>query len=54
MKITILVENIANKRGLLAEHGLSILIETGMHRILFDTGQSDVFLHNADKMGISY
>lgn len=54
MKITILAENIANKRGLLAEHGLSILIETGTHRILFDTGQSDVFLHNADKMGISY
>lgn len=52
MKITILIENLVYKRGLLAEHGLSIYIETGTKKILFDTGQSDSFLQNAKKMGI--
>jgi len=53
MKITILAENIANKRGLLAEHGLSVLVETEQNSILFDTGQSDVYLHNAEKLKVS-
>jgi 7,8-dihydropterin-6-yl-methyl-4-(beta-D-ribofuranosyl)aminobenzene 5'-phosphate synthase len=33
--------------GLLAEHGQSFLIETPDTRILFDVGQSDVFIRNA-------
>ena len=53
MKITILTENTVSRRGLLAEHGLSVLIEAGNRRILFDTGQSGVYLHNAKKLGIS-
>lgn len=53
MKITILTENIANKRGILAEHGLSVLVETEEHRVLFDVGQSDVFQKNAEQMGVS-
>jgi 7,8-dihydropterin-6-yl-methyl-4-(beta-D-ribofuranosyl)aminobenzene 5'-phosphate synthase len=36
-----------------AEHGLSYLIEHGGKRVLFDTGQSDMFLRNAEAMKIS-
>ena len=53
MRLTVLTENTANRRGMLAEHGLSVLVETGGKRILFDTGQSDVFLKNARTLGIS-
>ena len=52
MKITILTENRARKRDILGEHGLSLLIETGNQRILFDGGQTDVLLHNSIAMGI--
>ena len=51
MKLTVLTENLAGGR-LLAEHGLSYLIEHNGKTILFDTGHSDVFLKNAEKMGI--
>ncbi len=53
MDITLLTENTANKRGLLAEHGLSVLIEHGGRRLLFDTGQSGVYAANAEKLGVS-
>ena len=53
MDITLLTENTANKRGLLAEHGLSVLIEHGGRRILFDTGQSGVYAANAGRLGVS-
>ncbi|WP_320052242.1 MBL fold metallo-hydrolase [uncultured Acetobacteroides sp.] len=52
MKVTTLVENLTYKSGLLAEHGLSFYIETANRKILFDTGQSDVFVRNALAMGI--
>jgi len=52
MKINILTDNRARKRGMLAEHGLSVLIEFENINILFDTGQSDVFFRNAKVMGI--
>lgn len=53
MKITIttLVENHVSKSDLLAEHGLSFMIEHPQGNILFDVGQSDVFAKNAKKMG---
>lgn len=51
VKITILVDNYADD-GLSAEHGLSLWIETGGKRILFDTGQGGVLASNADKLGI--
>ncbi|MBP6978199.1 MAG: MBL fold metallo-hydrolase [Lentimicrobiaceae bacterium] len=35
-----------------AEHGLSYLVEFGGIRLLFDTGQSNLFLRNALTMGI--
>jgi 7,8-dihydropterin-6-yl-methyl-4-(beta-D-ribofuranosyl)aminobenzene 5'-phosphate synthase len=55
MKITVLAENSVCKTNLLnanSEHGLSLFIEFGDRKILFDTGQSDLFIQNAMKMGI--
>lgn len=51
-KITTLVENAVYGRNLQAEHGLSLFIENNHHKILFDTGQSDLFIHNAKLSGI--
>ncbi|MBE6737401.1 MAG: MBL fold metallo-hydrolase [Ruminococcaceae bacterium] len=52
MKITVLAENTTTSTDLEAEHGLSLYIETERHNILFDTGQSDLFIKNAEKLGI--
>ncbi len=51
MKITVLSENTAGG-SLLAEHGLSYLLEINETKILLDTGHSDVFKKNALKLGI--
>lgn len=51
MKISVLCENTA-KSGFLAEHGLSLYIQTLGKRILFDFGQSDLFYTNALSLGI--
>ena len=51
MIITSLSDDYCPKRYLSGEHGLSILIETGGTRVLFDTGQGDVFLKNARRLG---
>jgi 7,8-dihydropterin-6-yl-methyl-4-(beta-D-ribofuranosyl)aminobenzene 5'-phosphate synthase len=52
LKITVLAENCAGKRGLLAEHGLSFLIETGRDKILFDTGQGLALRHNTEQLNV--
>jgi 7,8-dihydropterin-6-yl-methyl-4-(beta-D-ribofuranosyl)aminobenzene 5'-phosphate synthase len=52
LSIAVLVDNTANRQGLLAEHGLSFWIEARGRRILFDTGQGMALAHNADKLGI--
>lgn len=52
IRITVLVENTARRRGLLAEHGLSFWVELGQRRILFDTGQGMALRHNAEQLGI--
>jgi 7,8-dihydropterin-6-yl-methyl-4-(beta-D-ribofuranosyl)aminobenzene 5'-phosphate synthase len=52
MRISILTENHAGPVNM-AEHGLSYLIEHDGKRILFDTGQSDLFLKNAKQMNVS-
>ncbi|MDI9596388.1 MAG: MBL fold metallo-hydrolase [Atribacterota bacterium] len=53
IKITILIDNNSIiDRYFLAEPGLSIYIETDNKNILFDTGYSDAFLINAQKMKI--
>jgi 7,8-dihydropterin-6-yl-methyl-4-(beta-D-ribofuranosyl)aminobenzene 5'-phosphate synthase len=52
VKIVTLIENLVYKKGLVAEHGLSLYVEKGNYKILFDTGQSGLFMQNAHKMGI--
>ena len=49
--ITVLVDNEADE-GLVAEHGLSLWIETAGKCILFDTGQGGALVPNARKLGI--
>lgn len=50
MKITVLSDNCAGA-FCNAEHGLCFLVETE-NQYLFDTGHSDLFLHNANKLGL--
>jgi 7,8-dihydropterin-6-yl-methyl-4-(beta-D-ribofuranosyl)aminobenzene 5'-phosphate synthase len=45
MRVTLLVDNRADG-GFLSEHGLSFLLETDRGSVLFDTGQTDAWLHN--------
>ena len=52
MRITALVENTSVREGIEAEHGLSLFLETGEEKILFDMGQTDLFWENAKRMGI--
>jgi 7,8-dihydropterin-6-yl-methyl-4-(beta-D-ribofuranosyl)aminobenzene 5'-phosphate synthase len=55
MKITVLAENSVCKTNTLnvkSENGLSLFIEFDGRKILFDTGQSDLFIQNAEKMRI--
>jgi 7,8-dihydropterin-6-yl-methyl-4-(beta-D-ribofuranosyl)aminobenzene 5'-phosphate synthase len=52
MKVKILVENRANQPECLAEHGLSVYIESGQRKILFDLGATDIYLQNAKRMKI--
>ena len=53
MKLTVLVDNnTIIDRYLLGEPAVSFFIESRGRRVLFDTGYSDVFLENADRLGI--
>lgn len=52
MKITALLENTTKRDDMETEHGLSLYIESGTHKILFDMGQTDLFAKNAKTLGI--
>ena len=52
MKIVCLMENTPGNHDCLYEHGLSIYLETRNHKLLVDTGATDGFLYNAQKLGI--
>ena len=52
IKITTLSENTAAFAGLLAEHGLSVLIETGEANVLLDTGLSISVANNVEALGV--
>ena len=52
MKWTVLSDNRSRDGRLSTEHGLSILLQTQRHKILLDTGASDVFIKNAEQLGI--
>ena len=51
-RITVLVDNSVQRRGLLAEHGLAFWIEMRGRFLLFDTGQGMVLSGNADKLDV--
>ncbi|KGE73820.1 MBL fold metallo-hydrolase [Spirochaeta lutea] len=51
--ITVLVENLVYTKNLGAEHGLSLFIRHGGTSILFDAGQSNLLLANAQELDIS-
>ena len=53
MRLVTIIENLVYQQGLYAEHGLSIYIETENSKIVFDTGQSGLFLQNALKMDLN-
>lgn len=52
MKIINLIENTPGVPQCGYEHGLSFYIETKKHRLLVDSGATDLFLHNAKILGI--
>ncbi len=52
LRITVLVENTAGRRGLLGEHGLALWIERGDTRVLFDTGQGAVLRSNVSRLDV--
>jgi 7,8-dihydropterin-6-yl-methyl-4-(beta-D-ribofuranosyl)aminobenzene 5'-phosphate synthase len=52
MIVKVLMDNESVSDEFSHEHGLSLYIETGSKRILFDTGASGAFAENAEKMGV--
>ena len=52
MQWTVLSDNRSSNPALETEHSLSILLTTDQHKILLDTGASDVFIQNAELLGI--
>ena len=52
MKWTVISDSRCNDCTLFTEHGLSILLQTERHKILLDTGASDVFIRNAKQLDI--
>ena len=50
MNIITLAENTVYDEGLTCEHGLSLYIQTQKHNILFDMGQTDAFIKNAQQL----
>ncbi len=52
MRMVCLMENTEGKNGCKCEHGLCFYVETAEHRLLADTGASDGFLANAQRLGV--
>ncbi len=52
MKLTVLMENTTARDDLACEHGLSLYMEAGGKKILFDAGQTGAFADNAARLGI--
>ena len=52
MRIITLVENTAGDSCCGSEHGLSFYVETKKHRLLVDSGATDLFLRNAKVLGV--
>ncbi|MDY4482397.1 MBL fold metallo-hydrolase [Butyricicoccus porcorum] len=52
MKLISLLENTSHAPEIQSRHGLSLYLETAAHRIVFDFGPDDTFLHNAAELGV--
>ena len=52
MKIITLLENTPGNNACGCEHGLCFYIETKKHKLLMDTGASELFIKNAEKLGV--
>ncbi|MGE5617790.1 MAG: MBL fold metallo-hydrolase [Sphingomonadaceae bacterium] len=52
LRVTTLAENTATKAGLLAEHGLCMLLEVDDLCVLLDTGHTSTAAHNARALGV--
>jgi len=52
IKIICLIENSVYKRDLISEHGLSLYIKKDKNELLFDTGQSGLFIKNSYTLNI--
>ena len=52
MKLTFLCDNTALYEGLASEHGMSVYVEKGDIKMLFDVGAVDVARKNAQRLGI--
>jgi len=53
LTVTMLADNLVGSgEGVLAEHGLCMLVESDNRHLLFDVGQSGIFLGNAARLGI--
>lgn len=53
LRIYILCEDSLSRRGLVGEHGLSMLVESPDARVMLDAGPSAATVQNADSMGIA-
>ncbi len=57
MDISVLLENTTINERLVSEHGLSLLVEyvrqDTKRKMIFDFGQSDAFIKNAQSMGVT-
>jgi len=52
MKLIVLSDNHALDDSLESEHGLCVYLETSNYKCLLDTGASDVFIRNAEKLNV--
>ena len=52
MKLISLVENTSCRADCGCIHGLSLYLETPLHKILFDMGPNALFLENAQRLGV--
>lgn len=52
IKVIVLSDNREGATGLGTEHGLSVYVETDNHKLLLDTGASDLFLRNAQILDV--
>lgn len=52
MKLVVLSDNRTASSEFETEHGLSVYLETDNHKILLDTGASDIFIRNAQRLSI--